>query len=232
MATLKEIFEGNTADILEATELLKVLGDREGQFVWKQLTAEGGDFVAYVVADDENSYPDGAMLDGYWYEFYKVLTQSKTVTPKASSQTVTPDEGYYLDSVVVSGDADLVAKNIRKGTNIFGITGTLVAGVSGMECGTVTISANASSITINHNLGVAPSKAYLFNSSSLMKSNTTMNMNSYAFGKTADVATYGSILCQDFTTLTKTKTAVTFPQGGTESYAKWLAGTYYWLVVK
>lgn len=36
MATLKEIFEGNTADILEATELLKVLGDREGQFVWKK----------------------------------------------------------------------------------------------------------------------------------------------------------------------------------------------------
>lgn len=68
MATIKEMFEGNTAGVNTATELLKVLGDREGQYVWKQLTAEGGDFVAFVTADDEGSYPDGAMLDGYWYE--------------------------------------------------------------------------------------------------------------------------------------------------------------------
>lgn len=68
MATIKEMLTANTADILEATELLKVLGDREGQFVWKQLTAEDGDFVAFVTADDENSYPNGGMQDGYWYE--------------------------------------------------------------------------------------------------------------------------------------------------------------------
>ena len=68
MATLKEIFEGNTSKVLEATELLKVLGDREGQFVWKQLTAEGGDFIAFVTADNENSYPNGGTQDGYWYE--------------------------------------------------------------------------------------------------------------------------------------------------------------------
>lgn len=42
--------------------------NKEGQFVWKQLTAEGGDFVAFVTADDENSYPNGGEQDGYWYE--------------------------------------------------------------------------------------------------------------------------------------------------------------------
>lgn len=71
MATIKEMLTANTADILEATELLKVLGDREGQFVWKQLTAEGGDFVNFVVADTEDAYPDGGMQDGYWYEMVK-----------------------------------------------------------------------------------------------------------------------------------------------------------------
>lgn len=34
--SLKQIFEGHTDRINHATELLKVLGDREGQFVWKK----------------------------------------------------------------------------------------------------------------------------------------------------------------------------------------------------
>lgn len=40
----------------------------EGQFVWKKLTAEGGDFVDYVISSDSEAYPDGGELDGYWYE--------------------------------------------------------------------------------------------------------------------------------------------------------------------
>lgn len=72
MATIKEQFEIHTSEINEATRLLlEELNDREGQYVWKQLTAEDGDFLSYVVADDENSYPDGGELDGYWYEAFK-----------------------------------------------------------------------------------------------------------------------------------------------------------------
>lgn len=50
--------------------------------------------------------------------------QSKTVTPTAAGQTVTPDSGKVLSSVVVNGDADLAAGNIKSGVNIFGVTGT------------------------------------------------------------------------------------------------------------
>lgn len=43
-------------------------GSKKGQYVWKKLTAEGGDFIDFVVSDDETAYPDGGEKDGYWYE--------------------------------------------------------------------------------------------------------------------------------------------------------------------
>lgn len=51
--------------------------------------------------------------------------QSKTVTPTATQQVITADSGYDgLSSVTISGDADLVAANIKKDVQIFGVTGT------------------------------------------------------------------------------------------------------------
>ena len=50
--------------------------------------------------------------------------QSKTVTPTASGFTVTPDIGYDgLSRVIVNGDTDLKASNIKSNINIFGVTG-------------------------------------------------------------------------------------------------------------
>ena len=57
------------------------------------------------------------------------LSNPKTVTPSATSQTVLPDQGDDgLSQVTVSGDSNLVAGNIKKDVSIFGVTGTLESG--------------------------------------------------------------------------------------------------------
>lgn len=89
--------------------------------------------------------------------------QTKTVTPKATSQTVKPDSGYDgLSQVTVNGDSDLKAANIAKGVNIFGIIGTLESG-SKVATGTFTQPQISMSwnITVT-GLGFTPSKIYIF----------------------------------------------------------------------
>ena len=56
-----------------------------------------------------------------------VPTQSKSITPTASAQNVTPDSGKFLSKVTVSGDSNLVASNIKSGVSIFGVEGSLEA---------------------------------------------------------------------------------------------------------
>lgn len=57
-----------------------------------------------------------------------VNLQNKTVTPRATSQSVTADSGYDgLGIVTVTGDSNLIAGNIKKDVTIFGTTGTYEA---------------------------------------------------------------------------------------------------------
>lgn len=49
-----------------------------------------------------------------------------TVTPSASSQTVSTSGKYMTGNVIVSGDSNLVSSNIISGVSIFGISGSVV----------------------------------------------------------------------------------------------------------
>ena len=45
-------------------------GKSSGLYVWKKLTADGGDFIDFVVSNSQTAYPNGGYKDGYWYELY------------------------------------------------------------------------------------------------------------------------------------------------------------------
>lgn len=61
------------------------------------------------------------------YQGDVINNQNKTVTPGAADQSITADAGYTgLGTVIVSGDNDLVAGNIKSGANIFGVIGSVV----------------------------------------------------------------------------------------------------------
>lgn len=49
-----------------------------------------------------------------------------TITPGTSNRTITPDSSHTgLSQVIVRGDSDLIAENIKSGVNIFGVEGSL-----------------------------------------------------------------------------------------------------------
>ena len=59
--------------------------------------------------------------------------------PTTTDVTVEPDSNYYaLSSVMVRGDEDLQASNIKDGTSIFGVEGTLYAEDIELESFTIT----------------------------------------------------------------------------------------------
>ena len=63
-------------------------------------------------------------VNGALTTFDKPLTET-TITPSKKTQTITPDSEHSgFSKVIVAGDENLVASNIRKGVTIFGVTGT------------------------------------------------------------------------------------------------------------
>ena len=56
------------------------------------------------------------------------ILQDKTIVPSPEWQTIRADDNYDgLGVVMVQGDSNLIAKNVREGISIFGVRGGLAA---------------------------------------------------------------------------------------------------------
>lgn len=63
----------------------------------------------------------------------------KTITPSASEQTAILAGKYTTGNIIISGDNNLSAENIKEGISIFGVTGSLP-----VSNGSVTLTENGS----------------------------------------------------------------------------------------
>lgn len=95
----------NNLDLRNHLEDIKSLPDiadlRRGEYVWKKLTAEGGDFVTFVPSNDPAAYPSGGVhKDGFWYELYgkpeiplQIVTWADGTDEQIAAMVEAADEG-------------------------------------------------------------------------------------------------------------------------------------------
>lgn len=105
--------------------------------------------------------------------------QQKTVTPTGQQIVVTPDQGYdALSQVTIDGDADLVAGNIKKDVEIYGVTGTYEASPGSYQQKSVTPTGQA--IVVEPDQGYdALSQVSVAGDSNLVAANIKKDVNIY-----------------------------------------------------
>lgn len=143
-------------DILEIIATLPNAADLGvGTYIWQK--SVGGGTTEYVVSDDPSAYPDDGEQGGFTYKKIQA-TETTEITPGTADQTI-PALSLLLNTLTVKGDADLVAKNIRSGVDIFGVIGTMVQGKTGIDYGTVQLAYgdNENQFVVSHNLRKVPS---------------------------------------------------------------------------
>ena len=99
-------------------------GYHDGTGVAKNSTTNRGAWSGTVAVNGSVTIPAG-YHNGSGKVTNSVSTMNgQTITPKASQQTVSCSGKYMNGNIVIQGDADLVASNIKQGKNIFGISGS------------------------------------------------------------------------------------------------------------
>lgn len=80
-------------------------------------------------------YKDGYYDGGGFSNTYELPTQAgTTITPGTETITAVPSGKYTLGAVEVAGDSDLKAENIKKGIDIFGVSGNYTGDIKFSKC--------------------------------------------------------------------------------------------------
>ena len=156
----------------------------------------------------------------------------------SNNENVYPDKAVHADGFYYEkyNNSTLIPENIREGIDIWGVVGTLVEGVAGIDFGEVTLTSTSSSVAFNHNLGVVPSfAAFIPKDNPTMGSSeetTLMNINGliiYRKGFLNDkTGAYSYSYLRGTTDVTLTETTVSFNSASSYKFKK---TTYYWIAI-
>lgn len=116
---------GTVAPNLTAGKAASIWYNLTGDCFFYKASAEGAAVVGDVLAGKTFSNDNDTGLTGTM-----VNRGAVTITPSTTNQTIA--NGYHNGSGYVLGDADLIAKNILSGKNIFGVNGSAKRSATGL----------------------------------------------------------------------------------------------------
>ena len=98
-------------------------GKSSGSHVWKKLTADGGDFIDFVVSNSQTAYPNGGYKDGYWYELYglplEIVTWAGGTDKEIVAMVKAADQGLInLSDYWAVGDTRTVQLSAMSNTGV------------------------------------------------------------------------------------------------------------------